>query len=77
MSLKLVQLDAETVRVEVGDKVYLVAAECPHRKGKMVFSHVNDKRLRISCPLHYSAFELESGRVVSGPACSPIRVEPL
>lgn len=75
MSVKLEQVDADTVRVDLGDHVYLVSAECPHRKGRMLFSHVGEKRLRITCPLHHSTFELETGRLVSGPACHPLRVQ--
>ena len=47
------------------------------RKGKMVYSLVSEKSLRVSCPLHYSTFDLETGKVVGGPACNPLQVKPL
>jgi nitrite reductase (NADH) small subunit len=77
MSVHLEQVSEDEVRVEVGGKAYLIAAHCPHRKAKMVFSHVSEKRLRVSCPLHYSTFDLETGQVVAGPSCNPLQVKPV
>jgi nitrite reductase (NADH) small subunit len=77
MSIHLEQVSEEEVRVEVGDKAYLIAAYCPHRKARLVYSHVSEKRLRVSCPMHYSTFDLETGQVVSGPSCKPLQVKPL
>ncbi|RJQ81607.1 Rieske (2Fe-2S) protein [Pseudonocardiaceae bacterium YIM PH 21723] len=55
----------------------LVEAECPHRKGRMRFGHINERTLRISCPLHHSTFDLTTGERVSGPACRSLRVTEL
>ena len=75
--MRLEQIDDETVHVEVGGKVYAIPSHCPHRKGKMVFAYVNERRLRITCPLHHSTFELETGCQVAGPECGSLQVVPL
>ncbi len=77
MSVHLKQVSEDEVRVEVDGKVFLISAYCPHRKGKMVYGYVNEKKLRVSCPLHHSTFDLETGKVVVGPSCNPLRVRPL
>lgn len=77
VSVKLEQVDAETVRVEVGGKAYLIPAACPHRKGRMVFCRVHETRLTVTCPLHYSTFDLQTGDKVAGPASAPLQVRPL
>ena len=77
MSIELKQVSEDEVRVEVDGKAYLISAYCPHRKGKMVYSYVNEKTLRVRCPLHHSTFDLKTGKVVVGPSCSPLQVKPL
>lgn len=69
------QLSDDLLRVEIDGEQYLAAAACPHRKGRLVFGYVNARKLRITCPLHYSTFDLERGHVISGPADSPLAVK--
>ncbi|WNV85420.1 Rieske 2Fe-2S domain-containing protein [Umezawaea sp. Da 62-37] len=71
------QLDADLLLVEVGDRRFLTQAECPHRKGRLLFGYVNERRLRITCPLHHSTFDLTTGAQVSGPACGSLKVTAL
>ncbi|MEU5692578.1 Rieske 2Fe-2S domain-containing protein [Actinosynnema sp. NPDC020468] len=68
------QLTADLVLVEAGGQRFLTEAECPHRKGRMLFGIVNERRLRITCPLHHSTFDLNTGEQVSGPECGSLRV---
>ncbi|MEU3045055.1 MULTISPECIES: Rieske (2Fe-2S) protein [unclassified Streptomyces] len=68
------QVTEDLVLVEIGDRKVLAAARCPHRQGKLKFGRVDGDRLRITCPLHYSTFDLASGERTSGPACDTLRV---
>jgi nitrite reductase/ring-hydroxylating ferredoxin subunit len=56
------------VQVNVGGRSFLVAAKCPHRDGLLLYGYVNAARLRITCPLHRSTFDLVTGVVVKGPS---------
>jgi nitrite reductase/ring-hydroxylating ferredoxin subunit len=75
MSVRLQQVSETEVRVDIGDKVFIVAAQCPHRGGRLVYSRVNENRLRISCPLHHSTFDLDTGAVVAGASCHSLAVK--
>lgn len=63
-------LPEEKVLVTAGDRRFVIDAACPHRKGRLVFAHVNANTLRITCPLHRSTYDLTDGRQISGPAAS-------
>lgn len=71
------QLNADLLLVEAGGQRFLTQSECPHRKGRLLFGYVNDRKLRITCPLHHSTFELTTGDQVSGPVCGSLKVTPL
>lgn len=67
----------ETFRLRVGDVEYAVPVECPHRKGWLSRGKVNLTRqgkCLLMCPLHYSTFEVDTGRQVSGPAAHDLAV---
>ncbi|MER5963144.1 Rieske (2Fe-2S) protein [Streptomyces sp. NPDC002057] len=68
------QVTEELVLVEVGDRKVLAAAVCPHRGGRLKYGRVDGDRLRITCPLHHTTFDLTSGQRLSGAACADIRV---
>ncbi|MFJ1703341.1 Rieske (2Fe-2S) protein [Kitasatospora sp. NPDC088346] len=68
------QVTDQLVLVELAGRRVLVQAACPHRKGRLLFGHVDEQTLRIRCPLHSSTFDLDSGRRTAGPACDPLRV---
>ncbi|MEV6980559.1 Rieske (2Fe-2S) protein [Sphaerisporangium sp. NPDC051017] len=68
------QLTDDLVLVEVGGKRIAIQSQCPHRKGLMRYGRVNPRTLRISCPLHYSTFDLVTGRQVAGPPCGSLGV---
>ncbi|WP_020672404.1 Rieske (2Fe-2S) protein [Amycolatopsis nigrescens] len=70
------QVTETEIEVEVDGRRIVVQSECPHRKGRLRFGFVNERRLSITCPLHYSTFDLLTGRQLSGPACGPLRVRP-
>lgn len=60
-------------RLEVGGEAYLVEGACPHRKGRLRHGHVNARTSCITCPLHYSTFDLKTGRPLSGPSGEALR----
>jgi nitrite reductase (NADH) small subunit len=76
-SVVLRQVTDDLLLVEVAGRQFLVEAACPHRKGRLRYGHVNPRNLRITCPLHYSTFDLTTGRKVAGPACRSLRVQVL
>jgi nitrite reductase/ring-hydroxylating ferredoxin subunit/uncharacterized membrane protein len=69
-------IDGELTRAEVdgaavmllrqGDRIYATGAVCPHLGGPL------DEGKRdgtcVTCPWHYSEFDMENGKVVHGPA---------
>lgn len=67
-------VSADEVEVETGGLRVRVQSECPHRKGRLRFGFVNERRRTITCPLHHSTFDLRTGARLSGPACAALRV---
>ncbi|MGI9098500.1 MAG: Rieske (2Fe-2S) protein [Solirubrobacteraceae bacterium] len=65
------------VRVNAGGRSFLVASTCPHRDGLLLYGYVNPARLRITCPLHRSSFDLVTGAVVMGPSEGALETEEL
>jgi nitrite reductase/ring-hydroxylating ferredoxin subunit len=65
------------VRVNVDGRSFLVADTCPHRDGRLLYGYVNPVRLRITCPLHRSSFDLVTGDVVIGPSEGALQTEEL
>ncbi|MCJ1681502.1 Rieske (2Fe-2S) protein [Streptomyces sp. APSN-46.1] len=68
------EISEDLVLVEVAGRKVLAAARCPHRQGKLKFARVDGGRLTITCPLHYSTFDLATGARTAGPACDPLRI---
>jgi nitrite reductase/ring-hydroxylating ferredoxin subunit len=69
--------DEGQVRVQAAGRAFLVAAKCPHRDGLLLYGYVNSARLRITCPLHRSSFDLATGAVVTGPSNRALHTEEL
>jgi nitrite reductase/ring-hydroxylating ferredoxin subunit len=65
------------VRVQAAGRAFLVAAKCPHRDGLLLYGYVSSARLRITCPLHRSSFDLATGAVASGPSSGALDTEEL
>jgi nitrite reductase/ring-hydroxylating ferredoxin subunit len=68
---------AGKVRVTVDGRSFLIADTCPHRDGRMLYGYVNPVRLRITCPLHRSSFDLVTGEVLTGPSEGALETEEL
>jgi nitrite reductase/ring-hydroxylating ferredoxin subunit/uncharacterized membrane protein len=70
---KPIRVDAKghpVLLVRRGEEVYSVGAVCSHYGGPLEQGKLVDGR--IECPWHYSQFTLEEGKVVGGPATSPL-----
>jgi nitrite reductase/ring-hydroxylating ferredoxin subunit len=65
------------VRVQASGRTFLVAAKCPHRDGLLLYGYVDSARLRITCPLHRSSFDLATGAVLNGPSNRALDTEEL
>lgn len=65
------------LRVNAGGRVFLVAGKCPHRDGLLLYGYVNEPKLRITCPLHRTTFDLVTGAVVAGPSNAVLETEEL
>ncbi|MFL9883165.1 Rieske 2Fe-2S domain-containing protein [Paraburkholderia agricolaris] len=67
------------IRIEVDGESFLIAAECPHRRANLKYGAVTrtpQGRCVITCPLHFSRFDLTTGELLNGPATSPLDVTP-
>jgi nitrite reductase (NADH) small subunit len=67
-------ISEDRIRIETPDLTVIAQSDCPHRKGKLRFGRVNERRGTITCPLHYSTFDLRTGEQVSGPPCGSLEV---
>ncbi|MFE3073382.1 Rieske (2Fe-2S) protein [Streptomyces sp. NPDC059247] len=68
------QVTEELILVEVAGRKVLASAVCPHRGGRLKYSRVDGDKLRITCPLHHTTFDLTSGERTSGAMCASLRV---
>jgi nitrite reductase/ring-hydroxylating ferredoxin subunit len=69
-----IRLDVDGTPVavfRVGEELLAVAARCTHVGGPLDRGAVSGGV--VTCPLHGSQFELATGKVVRGPAASPVR----
>jgi nitrite reductase/ring-hydroxylating ferredoxin subunit len=64
----------ETFSIELKDKQIRIQGDCPHRAGKLRAGIINVDNGTITCPLHFSKFNIETGKLISGPACSSLHV---
>lgn len=68
---------AKTFRLQVDGREYLAPWECSHRKGWLKHGKVNRTREGKSflvCPLHFSTFDVQTGKRLSGPATRDLTI---
>jgi nitrite reductase/ring-hydroxylating ferredoxin subunit len=56
----------EILAVNVGDKIFCLDARCTHAGSPLAEGTLNGEVL--TCPWHYSQFDITSGMVLRGPA---------
>lgn len=54
-----------------GDTISAIADKCTHRGGPLHEGEVDPSGKTVTCPWHYSEFDLKTGKVVHGPATAP------
>ena len=52
-------------------KIFALEDRCPHADATLAFSMVGNGA--IACPWHFAQFKLQTGEVLSGPACEDIK----
>ncbi len=66
-------MSAHTFRIRTEEAEYAVPVECTHRKGWLKCGKISRTKhggCFVTCPLHFSNFDVQTGRQVSGPASS-------
>ena len=64
--------DFEVLAVNLGDRFCCLSARCTHAGAPLAEGTLN--RDVLTCPWHYSQFNIQSGEVVRGPAQKSLRV---
>jgi 3-phenylpropionate/trans-cinnamate dioxygenase ferredoxin subunit len=60
--------------VRVGDKVHAICDDCPHAEASLSEGDFLAEDMAVECPLHGSAFNLESGDPDAPPATEAVQV---
>jgi 3-phenylpropionate/trans-cinnamate dioxygenase ferredoxin subunit len=61
----------EVLTVNVGDKIFCLDARCTHAGSPLAEGTLNGEVL--TCPWHYSQFDITSGMVLRGPAQNQLK----
>lgn len=61
----------EVIAVNVGDKIFCLDARCTHAGAPLAESTLNEEVL--TCPWHYSQFNITNGVALRGPAEKPLK----
>ena len=74
----LVTVEGQEVALfRLGERVYALDNDCPHRGAALAFGDVRGER--VHCPLHAWAFDLPTGACDESPAaavrCHPVHLE--
>jgi len=63
--------------VRVGDRVHAICDDCPHAEASLAEGDFLADDMAIECPLHGSAFNLETGNPDTPPATEAVQVYPV
>lgn len=70
-----VNLDGQLIAVyQVEGNYYATQDTCTHAKASLTEGFLDGDC--IECPLHEARFHIPTGRLISGPACAPLKVFP-
>ena len=61
----------EVFAVNIGDRVYCLSGRCTHAGAPLAEGTLNGEVL--TCPWHYSQFNIITGEVLRGPAQKPLK----
>jgi 3-phenylpropionate/trans-cinnamate dioxygenase ferredoxin subunit len=59
------------------ERLFAVSDECTHAGCSLADGELDESELAVECPCHGSAFDLETGEPVRGPARDPLTVYPV
>ena len=62
----------EVLAVNAGNIIYCIDARCAHAGAPLAEGTLNGEVL--TCPWHYSQFDVTNGNVIRGPAEKPLKV---
>jgi len=66
-----VEAEGRSVAVfNVRGSLYAIGADCSHQGGPLNEGELDEHR--VECPWHGSVFDIETGKVLRGPAESPV-----
>lgn len=74
-AIRLEVLGTPVAVFNVQGKFRAIEARCPHRAGPLEKGQVESQT--VTCPWHGSQFDLETGRVIRGPATAGVRAYPV
>ncbi len=70
-----VSLDGQLIALyKVEGNYYATQDTCTHAKASLAEGFLDGEC--IECPLHEARFHIPSGKLISGPACDPLKVFP-
>ena len=58
--------------VKIKDKIYATDSICTHQYADLSSGFLNEDEKTITCPLHFSAFNLDTGTALNPPAVKPL-----
>lgn len=65
--------DAQVLVVRIGDRVFALGNRCPHQGTPLDRGAIRAAApTSVTCPAHGSMFQLADGRVMRGPATTPL-----
>ncbi len=73
---KLVEFDYNDKKIlvtRIQDKIYTTDRICTHEYADLSTGFLNEQEKTITCPLHFSRFELETGIPQNPPAEIPLK----
>jgi 3-phenylpropionate/trans-cinnamate dioxygenase ferredoxin subunit len=56
------------------DKIYATDGICTHQYADLSTGFLNEEEKTITCPLHMSAFDLDTGTALNPPAEEPLKI---
>ena len=71
--LKLVEIEGESiVLINHKNKIYALEDICPHEGAPLSEGRIENNK--IACPWHNASFEIKSGKVLSGPTETDVKM---
>ncbi len=66
--------DKQILVVKINNDIYASDRICTHAYADLSTGFLNEEEKTVTCPLHMSAFNLESGKPLNLPAQEPVQI---